>query len=84
MLQQGMVREAFETMKGIISVTYHEFGYMFQTPEAWDTHGRYRSAAYMRPLAIWAVQWAWENYYTGPNCPLLNNVSPSSRFLTVT
>jgi len=65
MLQQGLVKEAFETMKGIISATYQEFGYMFQTPEAWDTHGRYRSAAYMRPLAIWAIQWAWEQFYSG-------------------
>jgi hypothetical protein len=36
---------------------------MFQTPEAWDTKGRYRSAAYMRPLAIWAMQWAWEKFF---------------------
>lgn len=32
--------------------------YAFQTPEAWDFEGRYRSLTYMRPLAIWAMQWA--------------------------
>jgi len=66
MLQQGLVREAFETAKGIIMPTYHEFGYMFQTPEAWDVKGQYRSAAYMRPLCIWAIQWAWEKFYSSP------------------
>lgn len=32
--------------------------YAFQTPEGWDFEGRYRSLGYMRPLAIWAMQWA--------------------------
>ncbi|GMP63170.1 hypothetical protein CsSME_00024968 [Camellia sinensis var. sinensis] len=32
--------------------------YAFQTPEAWNTDDQYRSLAYMRPLAIWAMQWA--------------------------
>lgn len=31
--------------------------YSFQTPEAWTTTGEYRSLCYMRPLAIWAMQW---------------------------
>ncbi|KAL2254278.1 UNVERIFIED_CONTAM: Non-lysosomal glucosylceramidase [Sesamum indicum] len=34
------------------------FLYAFQTPEGWDFEGRYRSLGYMRPLAIWAMQWA--------------------------
>jgi len=33
-------------------------GYSFQTPESWDSDGNYRSLCYMRPLAIWAMQWA--------------------------
>jgi len=65
MLQQGMVKEAFETIKGIIIPTYQELGYMFQTPEAWDVKGQYRSAAYMRPLVIWAIQWGWERFCNG-------------------
>ncbi|KAL6552271.1 hypothetical protein OROHE_007635 [Orobanche hederae] len=32
--------------------------YAFQTPEGWDFEGRYRSFGYMRPLAIWSMQWA--------------------------
>lgn len=32
--------------------------YAFQTPEAWNTDNEYRSLCYMRPLAIWAMQWA--------------------------
>eukprot|EP01116_Phalansterium_solitarium_P013610 TRINITY_DN31003_c0_g1_i1.p1 TRINITY_DN31003_c0_g1~~TRINITY_DN31003_c0_g1_i1.p1 ORF type:complete len:883 (-),score=23.37 TRINITY_DN31003_c0_g1_i1:80-2728(-) len=60
MLQQGLVKQAFETAKGIIDSTYNVFGYHFQTPEAWDSMGRYRAAAYMRPLCIWAMQWAWD------------------------
>ena len=34
------------------------YRYSFQTPEAWNTTGQYRSLCYMRPLAIWAMQWA--------------------------
>ena len=60
MLQEGLREEAFETAKGIFDVTYHDKGYWFQTPEAWDEEGNYRSLAYMRPLAVWAMQWALE------------------------
>ncbi|VAI88493.1 unnamed protein product [Triticum turgidum subsp. durum] len=34
------------------------FGYAFQTPEAWTAEGGYRGLHYMRPLSIWAMQWA--------------------------
>jgi len=63
MLQSGLEKEAFETARGVIKSTYERFGYQFQTPEAWDVNGGYRSCAYMRPLAIWAIQWAWENLH---------------------
>ena len=52
MLQEGLEKEAFETARGVIHSTYERFGYQFQTPEAWDINGGYRSTAYMRPLAI--------------------------------
>ena len=45
--------------KGVIETTYG-LGYGFQTPEAWDRHGHYRAIGYMRPLSIWAMQWARE------------------------
>ncbi len=60
MLQEGLGKEAWATAKGIYNGTYDEFGYWFQTPEAWDFLGDHRSLGYMRPLAIWAIQWAWE------------------------
>ena len=60
MLQEGMVEQAFQTARGAVQTTYYHMGYWFQTPEAWDQNGNYRSIAYMRPLAIWAMQWAWE------------------------
>ena len=46
----------------------------FQTPEAYTGNGRYRSLGYMRPLSIWAIQWAWEKrskkkYGTGSSSP---------------
>jgi non-lysosomal glucosylceramidase len=60
MLHEGLVVEAFQTAQGVVDTTYQRKGYWFQTPEAWDRKGNYRSIAYMRPLAIWAMQWAWE------------------------
>lgn len=32
--------------------------YAFQVPEGWNLNGHYRSICYMRPLGIWAMQWA--------------------------
>ena len=43
------------------SILMHSYSfdrYSFQTPEGWNTDDQYRSLAYMRPLAIWAMQWA--------------------------
>eukprot|EP01127_Copromyxa_protea_P022331 TRINITY_DN796_c0_g1_i2.p1 TRINITY_DN796_c0_g1~~TRINITY_DN796_c0_g1_i2.p1 ORF type:complete len:818 (-),score=164.66 TRINITY_DN796_c0_g1_i2:46-2499(-) len=61
MLQVGLEDEAFKTMKGVIDTTYTTHGYMFQTPEAWLANGSFRSCSYMRPLSVWAVQWAYDN-----------------------
>lgn len=60
MLQEGLEEEAWETAWGAVNAIYEELGYWFQTPEAWDVQGDYRALGYMRPLAIWAIQWAWE------------------------
>ena len=60
MLLEGMRSEAFQTAYGVYKVTYQEKGYWFQTPEAWVENGDYRSNSYMRPLCIWAMQWALE------------------------
>ena len=57
---QGLVEEGFRTACGVYRSCYDRFGMAFQTPEAYTGNGRYRSLGYMRPLSIWAIQWAWE------------------------
>ncbi|KAJ8760444.1 hypothetical protein K2173_015111 [Erythroxylum novogranatense] len=60
MIQEGMVDMAFQTAAGVYEAAWSQggLGYSFQMPEAWNTNDRYRSLCYMRPLAIWAMQWA--------------------------
>ncbi|CAL9041064.1 unnamed protein product [Musa banksii] len=60
MIQEGMLEEAFRTAQGIYEAAWSQegLGYSFQTPEAWNNNDQYRSLCYMRPLAIWAMQWA--------------------------
>ncbi len=63
MIQQGMVEEGFKTAQGIHDAI-DEFGFWFAVPEAWLVTGEYRALSYMRPLAIWAMQWAWAHSKT--------------------
>ncbi|GBG64961.1 hypothetical protein CBR_g48710 [Chara braunii] len=58
MIYEGLAKEAFITAEGIFRAGWCEYGYWFQTPEAWTLDGRFRSLTYMRPLAIWAMQFA--------------------------
>ncbi|KAL3814550.1 hypothetical protein ACJIZ3_015818 [Penstemon smallii] len=60
MIHENMTETAFKTAAGVYEVAWSEEGqgYAFQTPEGWDFKGHYRSLCYMRPLAIWAMQWA--------------------------
>ncbi|KAJ4838985.1 hypothetical protein Tsubulata_017390 [Turnera subulata] len=60
MIQEGMTDLAFHTASGVYEAAWSEggLGYSFQTPEGWNTIDQYRSLAYMRPLGIWAMQWA--------------------------
>ncbi|KAK7278548.1 hypothetical protein RJT34_23578 [Clitoria ternatea] len=60
MILAGMEDEAFTTAEGIFLAGWSEdgYGYWFQTPEAWTMDGHYRSLMYMRPLAIWGMQYA--------------------------
>ncbi|KAF2290445.1 hypothetical protein GH714_013213 [Hevea brasiliensis] len=60
MIQEGMVDMAFQTAVGIYEAAWSQegLGYSFQIPEGWNTDDQYRSLCYMRPLAIWAMQWA--------------------------
>ncbi|CAK9198098.1 unnamed protein product [Sphagnum troendelagicum] len=58
MIHEGMHEQAFRAAEGVFLAGWSDLGYWFQTPEAWTTDGHYRSLAYMRPLAIWAMHWA--------------------------
>ncbi|KAL6856924.1 hypothetical protein ACP4OV_018306 [Aristida adscensionis] len=60
MIHEGMPEAAFRAAKGAHDAAWARdgFGYAFQTPEAWTADGGYRSLHYMRPLGIWAMQWA--------------------------
>ena len=49
---------AFETAHGLYEAGWQRLGYWFATPEAWNERGHYRSLGYMRPLCVWAMQWA--------------------------
>ncbi|KAJ7967972.1 Non-lysosomal glucosylceramidase [Quillaja saponaria] len=60
MIQEDLIDMGFQTAGGIYEAAWSKegLGYAFQTPEAWTTKDEYRSLCYMRPLAIWAMQWA--------------------------
>lgn len=60
MIHEGMPEAAFRTAKGAHDAGWSRdgFGYAFQTPESWTAEGGYRSLHYMRPLGVWAMQWA--------------------------
>ncbi|KAL8205877.1 hypothetical protein R6Q57_009428 [Mikania cordata] len=79
MIHEDMIDMAFQTASGVYETGWSEQGrgYSFQTPEAWDIDGRYRSLAYMRPLAIWAMQWALTQPKT-PNREPCSDVKPES------
>ncbi|XP_050218505.1 uncharacterized protein LOC126669165 isoform X2 [Mercurialis annua] len=60
MIQEQMLNMAFQTAAGIYEAAWSQqgLGYSFQIPEGWNTDEQYRSLCYMRPLAIWGMQWA--------------------------
>lgn len=62
MIQEGLREEAFATARGVYLSIYRDYGLFFQTPEALDVNDVYRAVGYMRPLAVWAMQWALEGY----------------------
>jgi hypothetical protein len=57
-LSRKLWQLAFATAQGIHDGGWQRFGYQFATPEAWERNGNYRSLGYMRPLSIWAMQFA--------------------------
>ncbi|CAN6990557.1 unnamed protein product [Brassica rapa subsp. trilocularis] len=86
MILSGMEEQGFTTAEGIFTAGWSEegFGYWFQTPEGWTMDGHYRSLIYMRPLAIWGMQWALtlpKAILDGPKINMVDRVhmSPRSR-----
>eukprot|EP01051_Picozoa_sp_SAG22_P012708 SAG22_NODE_1346_length_4674_cov_2.003934_6_plen_410_part_00 len=71
-------RKAFHTAKGVHNA-WERYGYFFQTPEAWDEKGNYRSLAYMRPLCIWSMQWALNHPPDGATMPGSGAPGPGAR-----
>ena len=61
MIHEGLVEEALKTARGVYLMTYKDRGYWFRTPEAWTADGNYRASTYMRPLAIWAIEYAFKD-----------------------
>ncbi|XP_071795230.1 non-lysosomal glucosylceramidase-like [Asterias amurensis] len=63
MIQEGLVKEGFQTASGIYRTCYERAGLGYQTPEGYMLKKAFRSTGYMRPLAIWSMQWALENQH---------------------
>ncbi len=53
---EAMMDEAYKTAWGVYNVVYVKKGYWFRTPEAWDHTGNFRASMYMRPQAVWAME----------------------------
>lgn len=64
LFSQGLIEEGFRTAYGAYHICWEILGLHFQTPEAYTVNCGYRSLAYMRPLAIWAIQWAIEKFHS--------------------
>jgi non-lysosomal glucosylceramidase len=46
---------------GLYDLLYNKYGLAFQTPEAIMKPNAYRSLGYMRPLGVWAIQYALDD-----------------------
>lgn len=55
---EGMSEKAWTIVEGMYSLLYDRLGLAFQTPEALFETTTFRSLGYMRPLAIWSIQYA--------------------------
>lgn len=77
MIHEGMFEQAFRAAQGVFLAGWSDLGYWFQTPEAWTMDGYFRSLAYMRPLAIWSMQWAIDppsSIQNGPRVPSVDRI----------
>ncbi|HWR15729.1 MAG TPA: non-lysosomal glucosylceramidase [Terriglobales bacterium] len=60
MISEGLKEQGFATAKGVNNVVWVDRGYWFRTPEAYNAQGFYRASMYMRPGAIWAMEYSLE------------------------
>ncbi len=60
-LKKDMSELGWKTIEGMYKLCYNRMGLAFQMPEAILKSNRFRSLGYMRPLCIWAIQYAIEN-----------------------
>lgn len=56
-----MRKEGFKVAEGMYNTTFNVMGLGFQTPEAYYNVNCYRCTGYMRPLSIWAIEWAFNH-----------------------
>ena len=56
-----MNETAWKTIEGLYDYCYNKMGLAFQMPEAICKSNSFRSLGYMRPLCIWAIQYAINN-----------------------
>jgi hypothetical protein len=68
-----MTTEAWETIEGMYNYCYNEAGLAFQMPEAIMKSNIYRSLGYMRPLCIWAIQYAIDDLNLRKNNNKIND-----------
>ncbi|KAK2157826.1 hypothetical protein LSH36_184g11041 [Paralvinella palmiformis] len=62
-LSTGMLEMAWQVAYGSYHTCWEMYGLAYQTPEGYFDDGRYRSLGYMRPLAVWSIQYALEKYH---------------------
>jgi non-lysosomal glucosylceramidase len=54
-MKNGMEKEAQEVLDTMSDIIYRR-GFFFRTPEGWDTEGQFTATMYMRPNAVWALE----------------------------
>ncbi|GJQ72624.1 hypothetical protein Trydic_g1288 [Trypoxylus dichotomus] len=62
MIYEGMIKEAWHTAGNMHLTMKNRLGLSFETPEALYENKYYRGLGYMRPLSIWSIQLAIQNY----------------------
>ncbi|MDR1453119.1 MAG: hypothetical protein LBJ25_03995 [Candidatus Margulisbacteria bacterium] len=54
-LKNGLRKEAEKILNLMAEIIYRR-GFFFRTPEGWDSQGHFTATMYMRPSAIWALE----------------------------